>query len=297
MKIIVTGSLGNISKPLTQTLVKQGHSVTVISSSPEKQQAIRDLGAQAAIGSVEDTAFLSKTFTGADAVYCMNPPRFSVADQISYYQHIGSCYAEAIAQSGIKRVIYLSSYGAHLPSGTGFISGSYKTEQLLNSIANIHLTHVRPGYFYYNLFNLVGMIKTAGFIGNVYGGEDKLALVSPTDIAAAVAEEITDVKSTKKVRYVFSDYRTCNEVAAVLGKAINLPELKWLVLPKEQVLQSLVARGMPLNAAENLVELGLAIHSGIMLEGTAVPEHISGKVSLEDFATTFAKVFNQEEKS
>jgi nucleoside-diphosphate-sugar epimerase len=31
MKIIVTGSTGNISKPLTQKLVAAGHDVTVIS--------------------------------------------------------------------------------------------------------------------------------------------------------------------------------------------------------------------------------------------------------------------------
>lgn len=34
MKIIITGSLGNISKPLTGVLVGQGHSVTAISSDP-----------------------------------------------------------------------------------------------------------------------------------------------------------------------------------------------------------------------------------------------------------------------
>lgn len=36
MKIIVIGSLGNISKPLTKELTGRGHSVTVISRSNEK---------------------------------------------------------------------------------------------------------------------------------------------------------------------------------------------------------------------------------------------------------------------
>jgi uncharacterized protein YbjT (DUF2867 family) len=36
MKIIVTGSTGNISKPLAQTLVAAGHNVTVISSNADK---------------------------------------------------------------------------------------------------------------------------------------------------------------------------------------------------------------------------------------------------------------------
>ena len=50
MKIIVTGSLGYISTPLTKELIKKGHSVTVISSKAEKQAAIEALGAKAVIG-------------------------------------------------------------------------------------------------------------------------------------------------------------------------------------------------------------------------------------------------------
>ncbi len=73
MKIIVTGSLGHISKPLTQELVQKGHTVTVISSSAEKQKDIEALGATAAIGSLEDVDFLTTTLNGADAAYCMIP--------------------------------------------------------------------------------------------------------------------------------------------------------------------------------------------------------------------------------
>ena len=40
MKITLTGSLGNISKPLAEKLVKAGHQVTVISSKNEKTAAI-----------------------------------------------------------------------------------------------------------------------------------------------------------------------------------------------------------------------------------------------------------------
>ena len=68
MKIIITGSLGHISKPLTQELIDKGHSVTVISSSADRQSEIKALGANAAVGSLEDADFLTETFTGAGAV-------------------------------------------------------------------------------------------------------------------------------------------------------------------------------------------------------------------------------------
>ncbi|MDF2433958.1 MAG: hypothetical protein JWP44_3589 [Mucilaginibacter sp.] len=74
MKIIVTGSLGHIGKPLTEELVQKGHTVRVINSKREKQKEIEGLGATAAIGTLEDADFLTTTFTGADAVYTMVPP-------------------------------------------------------------------------------------------------------------------------------------------------------------------------------------------------------------------------------
>jgi uncharacterized protein YbjT (DUF2867 family) len=80
MKIIITGSLGYISKPLTEELIKKEHSVTVISSSAEKQKDIEAMGAKAAIGTMEDVDFLTATFTGADAVYSMLAPGGNFAD-------------------------------------------------------------------------------------------------------------------------------------------------------------------------------------------------------------------------
>ena len=59
MKIVVTGSLGNVSKPLAQKLVKAAHDVVVISSKAEKVKAIEEIGAKAAIGSLEDVNFLT----------------------------------------------------------------------------------------------------------------------------------------------------------------------------------------------------------------------------------------------
>ena len=84
MKIVLTGSLGNIS-PLAIALVQQGHAVTVISSKPDKQPEIEALGATAAIGKVEDVDFLAATFTGADAAYLMVPPHFAVVDSRAYH--------------------------------------------------------------------------------------------------------------------------------------------------------------------------------------------------------------------
>lgn len=277
MKITLTGSLGHISRPLALELIESGHALTVISSNPEKKNEIEAIGAIPAIGSVTDLSFLQQTFSEADAVYCMTPPDFSEPDQVAYYEHTAQCYAAAVNKTGVKRVIYLSSYGAHLPAGTGFITGSHHAEKIFDQLAGVSLTYIRPGYFYYNLLGFINMIRSAGYIGAVYGEKDKLAIVSPDDIAAAIADEILRTDSPDKVRYVVSDDRTCNEIATVLGNAIGIPGLQWRILPEEQVKQSLLAAGIPGNAVLNLMELGQATHSGILREDFEKNKIISAK--------------------
>lgn len=293
MKIIVTGSLGNISKPLTKDLVQKGHTVTVISSKPEKQKDIEALGAVAAIGSVDDIEFLTTTFTGSDAVYCMIPPNFVAENQVEYYTKTANNYAMAIEHSGIKRVVGLSSYGAHLEKGTGFIVGSYHVEQILNDLTNVSVTHIRPGYFYYNLLHFVGMIKAHGFIASNFGDDDKLAMASPLDIVVAIAEEIVKPISDNKVRYVVSDDKTCNEIATILGEAIGKPELLWKTFTNEQVQTAMEARGMSAVTATTMVELGAATHNGILREDyDRCKSEKMGVVKIEDYAKEFAEAYN-----
>ncbi|MET4083161.1 nucleoside-diphosphate-sugar epimerase [Pedobacter sp. UYP30] len=45
MKIVLTGSISHIGKPLTEVLVKNGHFITVISSSSNRAKEIEALGA------------------------------------------------------------------------------------------------------------------------------------------------------------------------------------------------------------------------------------------------------------
>ncbi|MEO7523906.1 MAG: NmrA family NAD(P)-binding protein, partial [Ferruginibacter sp.] len=241
-----------------------------------------------------DVDFLTKTLTGADAVYCMIPPNFAAENQVDYYSKTGDNYAKAISKSGVNRVVHLSSYGAHLEKGTGFIVGSYRVEQIFNALPNVSVTHIRPGYFYYNLLHFTGMIKGHGFIASNFGGEDKLAMASPLDIAAAIAEEIVKSVSQNEVRYVVSDDKTCNEIASVLGKAIGIPDLQWKTFTNEQVQTAMEARGMSAATATAMVEIGDATHKGLLREDYDLQKSIEmGKVKIEDFAKEFAIAFNK----
>jgi uncharacterized protein YbjT (DUF2867 family) len=298
MKIIVTGSLGHISQPLTKELVQKGHQVTVISSKPDKQSAITDLGATPAIGSLEDVPFLTQTFTGADAVYVMIPP-----PPTSYFDHsvdlpiyigrIAENYAKAIQQSGVKRIVHLSSIGAHLEKGTGLILEHRQAEHTLGDIPGIDITYMRPTSFHYNLLAFIPLIKSTGIISSNYGGEDMVVWVAPVDIAAAIADEIVTPVKGKKVRYVGSDELTCNEVASILGTAIGKPDLKWITIPNEDMQSRLETIGMNPSIAAGLVEMQSSIHDGVFFDDYFQHRPVLGKTKMTDFAKEFAAAFQK----
>lgn len=307
MKIIVTGSLGNISRPLTEILVAQGHQVTVISSDQKKQAEIEALGATAAIGSIADVKFLTETFMGADALYAMVPMSVTEPDLGDYLRRMAQNYVQALEPAGIKRVVLLSGWAADLTRNENI-------EHIFDHL-KISLTILRPAAFYNNFYQSIDLIRGKGLIGKFltlrysglwalltgktgllmgnYGGEDRIVFVSPKDIACAVSEELLLHPEKRTIRYVGSEEMTCNEAAKIIGTAVGKPWLKWVLLSDKAMLQGLKMAKVPEKLANTLVEMQAAMHSGKALENFHRNNPPMGKVKLADFAKEFANDYHK----
>ena len=119
--------------------------------------------------------------------------------------------------------------------------------------------------------------------------------VSPIDIAAATAEELTTPFTERKYRYVASEELTCNEIAKTIGEAIGKPYLKWSLMSDKDMLSGLKMFKIPQARAEGIVEMNAAQHSGVLFEDyyRNAPK-VLGKVKMKDFAKEFAVVYNQK---
>ena len=302
MKITVTGSLGYISTPLIQKLIEKGHSVTVISSDAGKQKAIEELEATAAIGTMENVDFLTGAFAGADAVYCMLAPYGNFADPnnnaeavIARAGAIAHNYVQAIERSGVKRVVYLSSIGAHMEKGAGLIVIHHHGENILNKLpTDVNISFMRPSGFYKNLLLFVNAIKSQNTIAARYGGDDVNVFVSNLDIADAIVDELESQEQGRKIRYVASEEMTCNEEAAILGTAIGKPDLKWISINDQQQLEAYTAHGMNESLARQFVEMNASIHNGKFFKDYNRNKPVFGKVKMEEFAKQFSAVYNQQ---
>ncbi|HEU4901751.1 MAG TPA: NAD(P)H-binding protein [Flavisolibacter sp.] len=295
MKYVITGGAGNISKPLAEKLIAAGHEVTIVGRNPQHLKPLTDKGASAAIGSVEDVAFLTQTFTGADAVYTMVPPTMTAPDWKAYIGQIGKNYAAAIKAAGVKYVVNLSSIGAHMPEGAGPVSGLYRGEQALNELADVNIVHLRPSYFYTNLLANIPMVKGMNILGsNISKATDKIILTHPDDIADVAADELLNLRFTgHSVRNIASDERTGVEVAKALGAAVGKPDLPYVEFNDDDTLNGLKSAGLPEEVAKNYTEMGHALRTGAMVEDYYKnPPPQLGKTKLEAFARQFAAAYN-----
>ncbi|MFC4740266.1 NmrA family NAD(P)-binding protein [Flavobacterium ponti] len=299
MNIVLTGSLGNIGKSLTPILVQKGHKVTVISSKADRQKNIEALGAKAAIGSMKDIDFLTKTFSGADIVYLMEAWEGignifdKNVDFLAGFHLIGNNYKKAIIASGVKKIVHLSSVGAHSATGYGSLSAHHDVENILKELPDeVAIKFMRPTGFYTNLYRSMQSIKEKGAIISNYGGDKKEPWVSPLDIAEVIAEEMELPFEGRNVRYIASDEVSPNELVKILGKAIGNPNLKWIQISDEEMLEGMLSMGVNPTIAKGMVEMQASQRNGSLFEDFYRNKPIFGKVKFTEFAKEFALAYN-----
>jgi uncharacterized protein YbjT (DUF2867 family) len=300
MNITITGSLGHISKPLTEELVQKGHLVTVISSKVKRQTEIEAIGAKAAIGTMEDLDFLSATFKGADVVYVMETLGGAHSffdknlDIVDATTKICNNHKQAIQHAGVKHVVHLSSVGAHTDKGVGLLELHFIAENILKQLPNdVSIKSMRPVGFYNNMLGFIPTIKAQNAIISNYGGDEKEPWVSPLDIATVIAEEIEKPFNGRETRYIASDEVSPNEAAKILGEAIGKPDLKWLTISDEQFLDGLLSSGMNPQIAKGFTEMNASSRSGVLYKDYNNNKPTLGKIKLKDFTKEFAIVFSQ----
>ncbi|TSJ41021.1 NAD-dependent dehydratase [Mucilaginibacter corticis] len=324
MKIVLTGSMGHISKPLAVQLLAGGHEVTVISSKAERKKEIEALGAKALIGQMEDAEFIAGAFVGAEVVYCMEiigrhlmtGDDFTLEVMVDKVKKIVTNYKNAIEKNGIKKVIHLSSIGAHTNEGVGLLAFHFEAEKILGSLPpDVSVKFMRPVGFYYNLLDNAPMIKqlSKGFVGafmalsnyglggllsgkrgvivSNYGGKVMNLLVSPLDIATVIAEEMELPFSGRPIRYICSEELTCDEVAAKIGKAIGKPYLKWGTISDKMLKDTLVKYKLNPSIALGIVDMGASGRRGELYTDYYAHRPKLAPTKLESYLPEFVKAY------
>jgi uncharacterized protein YbjT (DUF2867 family) len=293
---VLLGSNGNISSKVAALLLAQGAAVRVVGRNAESLASLKAAGADVAAGDIGDADFLARAFAGATAVYTMIPTDYAAHDMAAEQDRLGEAIARAIATAEVKRVMNLSSVGAHVSSGTGPIAGLHRQEQRLSELAGVDVLHVRPGYFFENHMAAIEMIRSIGAYADMTAPDSPLPMVATADIAQVIARELrTPSGKGKRVLHLRApSLYTMKEATALLGKAIGRPGLAYVQSDPEQAKAVLMQQGFSANAAAQLAEMSEAFSLG-RLDGEydKGPTEIT-PTTLADFAArVFRPAFEQ----
>jgi uncharacterized protein YbjT (DUF2867 family) len=279
---------------VAELLLDSGEKVRALGRSSEKLAPLEKKGAEVRTGDAADARFLASAFRGAEGVFTLLPPDSRSTDYRALQDRMGEAMAKAIRESGVRRVVFLSSVGADLPSGTGPIAGLHAQEERLRSVAGVDVLVLRPGYFFENFEETLGLIKHQGINGGAIAPDVAIPMIATRDIADAAARALRERRFHGiGVRELLGPRDlTHSEATRILGARIGKPDLQYVQFPYADFVTALVQTGLSDGIANLYAEMARALNEGKVksLEGRR-PENTT-PTRFEDFAAQLETAYS-----
>jgi uncharacterized protein YbjT (DUF2867 family) len=259
---VILGATGNTGSIIADTLLLKGKKVRVVGRDAGRLQRFVRKGAEAFTGDVSDVDALTKAFRGARAAYLLLPPITSREDQ----ERESDAIAEAATESGLRYAVHLSSYGAHVPEGTGPVTGLHSSEQKLNAIGGLSVLHLRAAYFMANNLAAISMIQGMGIFGHALRPDLKLPMIATRDVGDYGARRLLNLDfSGKQTRELLGERDlSMTEITAVIARGIGKPDLRYEQFSYDQMQRVLEQTGMEPKKAAVYVEMFRAMNAGVL---------------------------------
>jgi uncharacterized protein YbjT (DUF2867 family) len=278
---VILGSSGNTGSIIADSLLSKGKRVRAVGRDAGRLQRFVRKGAETFTGDVSDAGALTKAFRGARAAYLMLPPISSREDQ----ERESDAIAKAVKESGLRYAVHLSSYGAHVPEGTGPVTGLHSSEQKLNAVGGLNVLHLRAGYFMENNLAAISMIQEMGIFGHALLPDLKLPMTATRDVGNYAAQRLLDLDFSGKQTHELLGERDLSmaEATAIIARGIGKTDLRYVQFPYDQVQQVLEQTGMPPKKAAVYIEMFKSINTGVLAAQEPRSRENTTTTSFEEF--------------
>jgi uncharacterized protein YbjT (DUF2867 family) len=261
---VVAGATGHIGSVVARELLAAGHKVRAIVRNADKAKALASSGADLLVGELNDVALLTRAMRGADGAFLLQPPPpHATPDARAFQDRVTQAEAAAVAESGIRHVVMLSSWGAEKSAGTGPIVGLHGLEEALKKTRAI-TTIMRAGSFTENLLNMLPAAQHQSVLPSFFPPELKLPSIATRDIAAVVVRALLSSPAATEVVYVLGTHEySAIDQAAYLSKKLG-KEVKLLDVPLSGVSKAIQQGGMGASMANLLQEMYEGAAKGLL---------------------------------
>jgi uncharacterized protein YbjT (DUF2867 family) len=290
---VILGASGHTGSIIADFLLSKGEKVRVLGRDPARLERFVRNGAEAFTANMSDATVLAKALSGARAAYLMLPPVTAREDQ----ERQSDAIAKAVKASGLRYAVHLSSYGAHVPEGTGPIAGLHSSEQKLNAIRGLNVLHLRAAYFMENNLAAIGMIHRMGIFAGALQPDLKLPMIATRDVGDYAAKRLLSLDfSGKQTRELLGERDlSMTDVTAVIARGIGKPDLRYEQFPFDQMQQALTQMGIPPQTAAVYIEMYKGINAGVVAAQEPRSAENSTPTSFERFVQdVFAPAYHEK---
>jgi uncharacterized protein YbjT (DUF2867 family) len=228
---------------------------------------------------------MTRALQDVRAAFLMLPPGMASPDYRADQERETTAISSAARNAGLHYAVNLSSFGAQATVGTGPILGCHRAEEKLNAVEKLNVLHLRAAYFMENHLAAISMIQMMGLYGGALKPDLPLPMIATRDIGAYAAERLLklDFKGKQTQELLGERDLTMNEVTAVIGKALQKPDLRYAQFTYDQVQKVLVQMGTPPKTAAYFIEMFQGLNDGIVVPTEARSAENTTPTSIESF--------------
>ncbi len=270
--ILVTTPTGNIGSRVVLQLLAANKPVRVIARDPNKLSADVRSRVDVVQGATDDEAVLRKAFDGADSLFWVVPPSFTMSSA-NYYTDFTAPLARILPGSGIQRVVDVSGIGRKYSGPAGIVTGSLEKELQLEATGVACRALWCPG-FMENFLQQLQPLKSQGAFYLPTPPDMKSPLVATQDIGDVAARLLADTSwtGTGGVAVLGPENLSPNDMAAILTDVLGKP-IRYQPLPLDAYQAQLLQHGASETFATGLTAMYAAKNNGMDLTEARTPDN------------------------
>lgn len=226
--ILVTGGTGFVGGHLIRRLRQNGLPVRAVVRNPDKEAALRALGAETVPGDVRDRSSLEAAARGCETVIHLVGIIQEAPGQTFEGMHVGGTrnMLEAARKNGIRRFIHMSALGTRPEARSSYHKTKWAAEELVRA-AGMAWAILRPSLIYgpgdkFTL-QMSGMLKLSPVVPVIGSGTSKVQPIYIDDVVTCLARLASDETLRGRVYEIGGpEQLTYTELLEAIARALGL---------------------------------------------------------------------------
>ncbi|HZB58566.1 MAG TPA: NAD(P)H-binding protein [Actinomycetota bacterium] len=282
--IAVMGAAGNVGSRVTGLLLGQGRPVRVLEHR-RKLDALGARGAEVVTGDLADPGDLGVLLKDVEAALVLLPDVVTDPEFTATRSRMSRAIADALAGSGVRQVVALSTVAAGQAGATGPAAGLRELEQRLSGLQGTGVLVLRSPFYMENLLAGLPLIQAQGINGSAIDGDLELPMIATGDVAREAAQGLLHREpGGHRVRLLVGPEDVSLRAATqAIGRRLGRPELPYVQFPPDALRGALLGAGLSEEGAAAMVELQLALNRQRSFRAVRDAADVTTPTRLEEF--------------